>query len=175
MNPFENPFDAAVYACLLIAVVFGFRAGFLRSMVTIVGYLVAAPLSLAAAPVFSKLLVERFGMPPEWNGMVIAGGFLLVGFALSAAFRLGIDAAVGPTVSAPDRMAGAMLGAVRVVLLAVVLVLIFERIIPPGREPAFLTGSTLRPLLSEAGQAGLKSLPPDIAAQIDRLKRQHGI
>ena len=46
---------------------------------------------------------------------------------------------------------------------------------PPGREPAFLTGSTLRPVLSAAGQAGLRSLPPDIVALIDRLKQQHGI
>jgi membrane protein required for colicin V production len=68
-----------------------------------------------------------------------------------------------------------MLGAVRVALLAVVLVVIFDRIIPPDREPAFLTGSTLRPVLSAAGDAGLRSLPPDLIALIDRLKRRHGL
>jgi membrane protein required for colicin V production len=170
-----NPFDAIVYAALLIAVVLGFRSGFLRSMVTIVGYVAAVPIALAAAPVLSKLATAFLGLPPERNGFVLAGGFLLVGLALGALLRMGIDALVGPTVSAPDRMVGAMLGAARIGLLAVVVVLIFDRIIPPGREPAFLTGSTLRPVLSAAGQAGLQSLPPDIVALIDRLKQQHGL
>ena len=69
---------------------------------------------------------------------------------------------VGPNVSIPDRVAGALLGAVRVGLLAVLLVLVFDRIIPPGREPAFLQGSQWRPVLSQAGQQGLRSLPPDV-------------
>jgi membrane protein required for colicin V production len=72
-------------------------------------------------------------------------------------------------------MAGALLGAVRVGLLAVLIVVIFDRIIPAGREPAFLKGSQLRPILSQAGRAGLKSLPPDIEDYIDRLKRQRGL
>jgi len=54
-------------------------------------------------------------------------------------------------------------------------VLVFDRIIPPGREPAFLKGSQWRPVLSKAGQQGLQSLPPDIADYIDRLKRERGI
>jgi membrane protein required for colicin V production len=82
---------------------------------------------------------------------------------------------VGRRVSIPDRVAGALLGAVRVGLLAVVLVLVFDRIIPPDREPAFLKGSQWRPVLSRAGQQGLQSLPPDIAEYIDRLKRERGI
>lgn len=170
-----NPFDAVIYAVLLIAVVLGFRSGFLRSMVTILGYIAAVPIALAAAPTLSKLAVVQFGLPPERTGLVVAGAFLLVGMALGALFRMAIETVTGPTVSAPDRMAGAMLGAARTGLLAVVVVLIFDRIIPPGREPAFLTGSTLRPVLSAAGQAGLQSLPPDILTLIDRLKQQHGI
>jgi membrane protein required for colicin V production len=170
-----NPFDAVIYAALLIAVVLGFRSGFLRSMVTILAYVAAVPVALAAAPLLTKLAAAQFGLPPERGGVVVAGAYLLAGLALGVLFRMAIDAVTGATVSAPDRMAGAMLGAVRVGLLAVVLVLIFDRIIPPGREPAFLTGSTLRPVLSAAGEAGLRGLPPDLLALIDRLKRQHGI
>jgi membrane protein required for colicin V production len=47
--------------------------------------------------------------------------------------------------------------------------------VPSDRQPAFLTGSQLRPLLSGAGQKGFKSLPPDIAATIDRLKKDRRI
>ena len=55
------------------------------------------------------------------------------------------------------------------------LVLVFDRIIPPGREPGFLKGSQWRPVLSSWGQYGLRSLPPDVEDYIDRLKRQHRI
>ena len=55
------------------------------------------------------------------------------------------------------------------------LVLVFDRIIPPGREPGFPKGSQWRPVLSSWGQYGLRSLPPDVEDYIDRLKRQHRI
>jgi len=56
-----------------------------------------------------------------------------------------------------------------------VVVLVFDRIIPPGREPAFLKGSQWRPGLSQAAQQGLRSLPPDVEAYIDRLKKERGL
>ena len=82
---------------------------------------------------------------------------------------------VGPDVSIPDRIAGALLGAFRIVLLAVLLVLVFDRMIPSGREPAFLKESQWRPVLSSAAQYGLQSLPPEVEDYIDRLKRQRRI
>jgi membrane protein required for colicin V production len=44
-------------------------------------------------------------------------------------------------------------------------------LIPASLQPAYLVGSRLRPLLSIAGQKGFKSLPPDVIAYIDQLKR----
>jgi membrane protein required for colicin V production len=107
--------------------------------------------------------------------VAFAGIFLLTGMVLSALLRIAVSEMVGARVSIPDRLAGSVLGAVRIGLLAVVLVVIFDRIIPAGREPGFLKGSQLRPLLSVAGQQGLKSLPPDVVDFIDRLKRERGI
>jgi len=40
-----NIFDAAIYLGLIVAVVTGFNAGFLRSLVTILAYLVAMPIA----------------------------------------------------------------------------------------------------------------------------------
>jgi membrane protein required for colicin V production len=54
-------------------------------------------------------------------------------------------------------------------------VLIFDRIIPPDHQPAFLSGSQLRPILLKAGQSGLRSLPPDVTAFIDQLKKAQRI
>ena len=68
-----------------------------------------------------------------------------------------------------------MLGAVRVGLVAVTLVIIFDQLVPADRQPPYLAGSWLRPLLSVAGQTGFRSLPPEVAATIDRLKKDRQI
>jgi uncharacterized membrane protein required for colicin V production len=103
------------------------------------------------------------------------GVFLAAGIVLGALLRLGVREVVGERISLPDRLAGALLGAVRIGLVAVLIVLIFDRVIPTDREPAFLKGSRLRPLLSQAGEAGVNSLPPEAVQAIDRLKHARGI
>lgn len=170
-----NLFNAAVYLCLIVAIIAGFRSGLLRSMATILGYVAAMPIAVAAAPRLSEILIEQFKLPQAQTWAVLSVAFLLIGIVLGALLRMAVNEMVGPDASVPDRAAGAALGAVRVVLLAVVLVLIFDRIIPSGREPAFLKESRLRPLLSMAGQEGLKSLPPDVVDTIDRLKKERGL
>lgn len=170
-----NSFDAAVYICLIVAVVMGFKSGLLRSMATILGYVAAMPIAVAATPYASFALTNQAKLPQAQTWLVFFAVFLVIGIALGALLRLAVSEIVGPDVSIPDRIAGSALGVVRIGLLAVLMVLIFDRIIPSGREPAFLTDSRLRPILSVAGQQGLKSLPPDVANFIDRLKRERGI
>jgi membrane protein required for colicin V production len=170
-----NPFDAAVVLVTLVAVVTGFGSGLLRSLATIFGYFVAAPVAVAATPPASKLFTELFHLPPTQPWIEFCAVFLAAGLVLSWMCRMAVSELIGPRISVPDRAAGAILGAVRVTLLAVLLVLVFDRIIPAGREPGFLRGSQLRPILSEAGKQGLRTLPPDITEYIDRLKRERGI
>jgi membrane protein required for colicin V production len=170
-----NPFDAAVYVCLAVAVIAGFNSGLLRSLATIFGYVCAAPVAVAAMPYLTPYLADQLKLSTAQNWPVFFVVFLLAGLVLGALLRLAVGELTGPTVSAPDRAAGAMLGAVRIALLAVLMVAIFDRVIPPGREPAFLKGSQLRPILSAAAQQGLQSLPPDVVDYIDRLKRARGI
>ena len=170
-----NLFDAAVILVALIAIVMGFNSGLLRSLATIFGYVVAAPVAVIATPPASKMLTELFHLPPTQPWLEFCAVFLAAGLVLSWMCRIAVNELVGPRISIPDRAAGALLGAVRVALLAVLLVLIFDRIIPAGREPGFLRGSQLRPILSEAGRQGLRTLPPDVTDFIDRLKRTRGI
>ena len=170
-----NPFDTAIYLVALVAVVMGFNSGLLRSLATIFGYLVAAPVAVAATPPLSKLFTELFHLPPTQPWVEFCAVFLAAGLVRSWMCRTAVNELIGPRVSFPDRVAGALLGAVRIALLAVLLVLIFDRIIPAGREPSFLVGSQLRQILSEAGRMGLRSLPPEVTEFIDRLKRTRGI
>jgi membrane protein required for colicin V production len=170
-----NSFDAAVYAVTIVAVITGFRAGFLRSLATISGYVIAMPLAVKLTPLVAALLSSRASGPAVQGQVLFFVVFLATGILFAAILRLGVNELVGPSISLPDRLAGSLLGAVRIALVAVTLVLIFDRIIPSDRQPAFLAGSKLKPILLVAGQQGLRSLPPDVTAYIDQLKRERRI
>jgi membrane protein required for colicin V production len=174
-----NSFDAAIYVVGIIAVITGYKAGLLRSMATILGYVSAMPIAVAAtsflSPYLSSVRAGQSSAPWSENSLLFFALFLLTGMALGTALRLAISETVGPSVSVPDRLAGSVLGVIRVGLVAVTIVLIFDQLIPVDRQPGFLVGSKLRPILSVAAQRGLKSLPLDVTAYIDRLKRDQRI
>jgi membrane protein required for colicin V production len=170
-----NGFDAAVYIGLAIAVVTGFNAGLLRSAVTILAYLIAMPIAVWAISLMSPQIGGNANSPLTQSSLVFFGIFLIVGIGLGKLMRMALDEIIGPGAGIGDRLAGAVLGAGRVGLVAVTLVLVFDQLIPADRQPAFLNGSQLRPLLSAVGQKGFRSLPPEVAATIDRLKRDQRI
>jgi membrane protein required for colicin V production len=170
-----NSFDAVVTIGLLIAVVTGFNAGFLRSAITILGYLMAMPIAVWIMSLLSPQFETKLGTPLTQNSLLFFGIFLIAGMVLGKLLRMLLDDTIGPGAGIGDRLAGAALGAVRAGLVAITLVLIFDQLVPVDRQPAYLTGSQLRPLLSAAGQKGFRSLPPDVTATIDRLRKDRGI
>jgi membrane protein required for colicin V production len=169
-----NLFDAVVYAAAILAIVMGFRAGLLRSLTTIIAYIIAAPIAVALTPRLIAL-APGLTMTPEKTSLALCAVLLAVGALISALLRTAVSEVTGAQIGVADRLGGAVLGAVRTALLAVLMILIFDRIIPAGRDPPFLADSKLRPYLSAAGQRGLKALPPEVDAYIERLKRQSGI
>jgi membrane protein required for colicin V production len=169
-----NSFDALVYLGLTVAVVTGFNAGLLRSAVTILAYLVAMPIAVWAMSLIGSQIDSALGSTWAQNWLLLFGIFLIAGMVLGKLMRMALDETIGSEAGIADRLAGALLGAVRVGLVATTLVLIFD-LVPSDRQPVFLTGSQLRPLLSAAGQKGFKSLPPDVTAYIDRLKKDQRI
>jgi membrane protein required for colicin V production len=170
-----NAFDAAVYSLTILAVIMGFASGLLRSLATILAYVAAAAIAVAAAPQLAPILAAQFKLTQGQNWVALAGIFLVSGFLLGVVLRFAISEMTGAAIGIGDRMAGAFFGAVRILLLAVLMVLMFDRIIPADRQPAFLADSKLRPILSMAGQRGLRSLPPEVADAIDQLKKDHGL
>jgi membrane protein required for colicin V production len=170
-----NSFDAAVCVGLIVAVVTGFNSGLLRSAVTILAYPIAMPIALWAMSLVSPDINGQPGPPWAQNSLLFFATFLIAGMVLGKLMRMALDETIGAEAGIADRLAGAALGAVRVGLIAVTLVLIFDQLVPSDRQPAYLAGSQLRPLLSMAGQKGFRSLPPEVAAAIDRLKKDRRI
>ena len=170
-----SSFDAVVLLAMIVATVTGFNAGLLRSAVTILAYLVAMPIAVWAMSLISPRIGDHANSPLTQNSLQFFGIFLIAGIVLGKLMRMAIDETIGADAGIGDRLGGAALGAMRLGLVAVTLVLVFDQLIPSDRQPAFLNGSQLRPLLSAAGQRGFRSLPPEVAATIDRLKRDRRI
>jgi len=170
-----NPFDAALLGTVLLLAILGFRAGLLRSLADILGFVVAAPVAVALMPYLSASKAPATVGLLGQSSILFLATFLVVGFILAQLMRYAVAGMVGDEIHLLDRSAGLLLGIARALLVAVMLVLVFDRIIPAGRDPAFLVGSKSRPMLSLASQHGVRSLPPEIAAHIDRLKRQKGL
>lgn len=170
-----NGFDAAVLAGLVIALVTGFNAGLLRSAVTILAYLIAMPIAVWGMSLVASLTDSLPGSPMAQNSLLFFAIFLICGIVLGKSMRMMLDETIGPGAGIGDRLAGAALGAIRVALVAITLVLVFDQLVPVDHQPVWLTGSQLRPLLSAAGQRGFRSLPPEVAAYIDRLKKDRQI
>jgi membrane protein required for colicin V production len=174
-----NPFDVVLLAVAVVAVVSGFSAGLLRGLATILAYVIAAPVALAASPLVSAWLAGQNLLPPDnaplFLSLVPLVLLLVIGIVLGALMRGAVGGVTGGHTVLIDRVLGALLGLVRVGLIAVLLELIFERIMPRGQEPDWFVQSRLRPYLSAAAAAGLRALPPETANYIDRLKREHGL
>ena len=170
-----SSFDIVVYAGLIVAGAIGFKAGLLRSVVTILGYLVAMPIAVWATALIIPRIGSAPGSPLAQNSLVLFGIFLVSGIVLGKLLRTAVDDIIGSDIGLADRLGGAVLGAVRVALIAVTLVLVFDQLVPANAQPSYLVGSHLRPLLSMAGQKGFKSLPPDVTAYIAQLKRTQRI
>jgi membrane protein required for colicin V production len=176
MDPADiNSFDAVLGALALIAAVMGFMTGLMRSLATILAYLAAAPVAFMVTPWTATLLSTHANIPQVNRWIVFAAAFVLLGILLGAVTRAAVTALFGPTASVTDRCAGALLGVLRIGLAAVLMVLVIDRIIPRHLDPPFLAQSRLRPFLSMAAANGVRSLPPDVADLIDRLKRERGL
>lgn len=170
-----NPFDIVVCIALISAAVSGFRAGLLRSAVTILAYLVAMPTAIFLMSLATTSAGGALGSPVAQGSPILFGIFLITGIMMAKFARMALEDAVGPHPGIGDRLAGAALAIVRTGLVAITFVLTFDQLSSSGRQPAYLTGSQLRPLLSMAGQKGFNSLPPDVVAYIDRLKQSRRI
>ncbi|MBR0754924.1 CvpA family protein [Bradyrhizobium jicamae] len=170
-----NIFDIAVLLGLAFAVVAGFTTGLIRSAVTILAYLVAMPIAVAAMAMIGPAIAHMPSSPLPENWTLLFGVFLLVGALFGRLFRSMLDDTIGSDIAIFDRLGGAALGAVRAGLVAMSVVLVFDQLVPLARQPQFLNGSQLRPLLSAAGQQGFRSLPPDVVMTIERLRRERHI
>jgi membrane protein required for colicin V production len=71
-----NTFDAAVVSVVLVALL-GSRAGLLRSLADILGFVIAAPLAVALTPYFSSVAPAVAAGSPWGKTLWFSSAFLL--------------------------------------------------------------------------------------------------
>jgi len=110
-----NTFDAAVYAVVIMLAIMGFRAGLLRSLADILGFVFSAPLAVALTPYFGSAAgsAAAAGSPFANQSLVFFGLFLIGGLLLAQLIRLLIAGLVGDDIHLFDRFAGLLLGIAR--------------------------------------------------------------
>jgi membrane protein required for colicin V production len=170
-----NLFDIVVCGVLISSAVSGFKAGLLRSLVTILAYLIAMPTAVFLTSLASAGAGGTLGSQVPQNSPILFGIFLLTGTMMAKFARMALEDAIGPDPGVGDRLAGSGLAIVRTGLVALTFVMSFDQLSSSGRQPGFLAGSYLRPLFSAAGQKAFNSLPPSAVAYIDRLKQARRI
>ena len=122
-----NSFDLAVYAALAVAVGFGFRTGLLRSAMTILAYLLAAPIAVALMPMIAPQIAGNANSPLLQNWIWFFAIFVVVGMLFGHIGRIVLNDTVGEA-GIGDRLGGAALGAIRVGLVATTLMLAFASV-----------------------------------------------
>src|SRR5215475_4244992 len=98
-----NSFDAVISAIAVVVVVTGYRLGLLRSLATILGYLIAAPLAVALSPYLIALAFGRAGASAANVCFIVILTFLALGIAISALLRTVVAEFIDPDVSMFDR------------------------------------------------------------------------
>ena len=170
-----NTFDIVVFVATLGAAASGFKAGLLRSAVTILAYIIALPTAVFLTSLVTSDSGSGIGSSLAERSPILFGIFFVTGIVVAKSMRMALEDMVGTEPGIGDRLAGATLGVVRAGLVAVTFVLSFDQLGSYGRQPSYLAGSQLRPVLSLVGQKGLMSLPPDVLSYIDRLKSSRRI
>src|ERR1700745_2110 len=98
-----NTFDLVVCLIAIVAGVTSFNVGLLRSVASILGYITATPLAVAATSWISPATpVQSSPAGMTQGSLVFCVVFIVGGLVFGALLRTGIDETIGPSRSIPD-------------------------------------------------------------------------
>src|SRR5260221_13558607 len=102
-----NAFDAAVISVVIVLALLGFRAGLLRSLADILGFVVAAPLAVALTPYFVSAAASAVAPGSPWgnNSLMFLGVFLIGGLLVAQLIRQMVTGLAGDDIHLFDRFA----------------------------------------------------------------------
>ena len=153
--------DGVVVAVIFISAVLAMFRGFVREVLSIAAWVVAAILAYA----FYEDLVPYVLQYVDNRSLAVgisAGGIFLVSLIVVSLITMKIsDFVMDSPVGSLDRLIGFIFGAARGLLLVVVAVIFFNWLVDETSRPQWVTTAASYPQLSQLGQDLLAAIPDD--------------
>jgi membrane protein required for colicin V production len=164
--------DIILIAVMLISALLAMIRGFMREVLSIAAWLIAAVVTLYS---FSKLLPfakTYFNNDIVAYAVVIGGTFLGTLLVVSVITVRFSDMVLDSRVGALDRTMGFLFGLARGLVIVVVAFLFFAWLVPDRSQPEWIRGAKSRVVLQGTGDWLMSMLPEDLDATISkRLKK----
>jgi membrane protein required for colicin V production len=164
--------DVILIGVMLISAMLAMIRGFLREILSIAAWVIAAAVTLFS---YSKLLPLAKGYVNNdiiAAVVVAASTFLLTLLVVSAATVRFSDMVLDSRVGALDRTLGFLFGLARGLIIVVVAFLFFVWLVPSKTQPSWVANAKSRVVLQSTGDWLMSMLPDDPESTIlKRLKR----
>jgi membrane protein required for colicin V production len=164
--------DIILIAVMLISALLAMIRGFMREVLSIAAWLIAAVVTLYS---FSKLLPlakTYFNNDIVAYAVVIGGTFLGTLLIVSVITVRFSDMVLDSRIGALDRTMGFLFGLARGLVIVVVAFLFFAWLVPDRSQPEWIRGAKSRVVLQGTGDWLMSMLPEDLDATISkRLKK----
>ncbi len=164
--------DIILLAVMLISGLLALIRGFMREILSIAAWGIAAVVTLYA---YAKLLPS---VKPYFNSDMVAAGVTVIGVFLGTLIVVSIitvklsDMVLDSRVGALDRTLGFLFGLGRGLIIVVIAFLFFAWLVPEHSQPQWVRSAKSRVVLQGTGQWLMSMLPEDPESTIlKRLKR----
>jgi membrane protein required for colicin V production len=164
--------DVILIAVMLISAMLAMIRGFLREVLSIAAWVVAAGATLYAYSKLLPLAKSYFNNDIVAAGAVIGGTFLLTLIVVSVITVRFSDMVLDSRIGALDRTLGFLFGLGRGLIIVVVAFLFFAWLVPARTQPTWVANAKSKVVLQSTGDWLMSMLPDDPENTIlKRLKR----
>lgn len=163
-------FDIAVAVVVILAAIFGFASGTLKSIAGLITVLVAAFLAVAFSPIIEPYFTSIV-TSDNWRHI---GAHLILFFLaliiIGLVLRL-LVSAIAPKPTLGDSLAGLIIGLLRGAALALLFVMMVDSFPVGDPPPSWLSAAWSKPYLSNVGKQIHDNVPASFWEMVGNLQR----
>src|SRR5579884_3937815 len=165
--------DIILLIVMLISGLLAMIRGFMREVLSIAAWIIAALVTLYAYPRVLPMAKQYFANDILANGIAIVGVFLLTLMVVTVITVRISDLVLDSRIGALDRTLGFLFGLGRGLIIVVVAFLFFAWLVPDKSQPEWVRDAKSRVVLQSTGQWLISMLPDDPEKTIlQRLKKR---
>jgi membrane protein required for colicin V production len=164
--------DVILLLVMLISGLLAMIRGFMREVLSIAAWIIAALVTLYAFPRLIPVAKGYFSSNIVATGVTIGGVFLVTLLVVSIATVRVSDLVLDSRVGALDRTLGFLFGLARGLIIVVVAFVFFSWLVPERSQPEWVRGAKSKVVLQSTGQWLMSMLPDDPESTILKKLRR---